>query len=68
MQEAGAASAAGSADAAGTAPLSKRRNRRYCCVVNCHEQEGRNPDVKMYRFPSAKERRERWIQAVKREA
>lgn len=66
MQEADASSAAGPADTGGTVPPSKRRNRRYCCVVNCHEQEGLNPDVKLDRFPSNKDRRERWAQAVKR--
>ncbi|XP_075526053.1 uncharacterized protein LOC142557807 [Dermacentor variabilis] len=59
------------ATAASIAPCAtkKRRNRRYCCVVNCHEREGLNNNVQFYRFPSRSyegERRERWIRAVQR--
>ncbi|KAM7307850.1 uncharacterized protein ISCGN_011486 [Ixodes scapularis] len=51
------------------ASSAKRRHRRYCCVVNCHEQEGLNPGVSFYRFPSKPhevEQRERWIRAAQR--
>ncbi|CAN7951223.1 unnamed protein product [Ixodes pacificus] len=51
------------------ASSAKRRHRRYCCVVNCHEQEGLNPGVHFYRFPSKPhevEQRERWIRAAQR--
>ncbi|XP_049523981.1 uncharacterized protein LOC119453702 [Dermacentor silvarum] len=60
-----------STSATATAPRAtkKRRNRRYCCVVNCHEREGLDNNVQFYRFPSRSyegERRERWIRAVQR--
>ncbi|XP_049523643.1 THAP domain-containing protein 11-like [Dermacentor silvarum] len=60
-----------STTATATAPRAtkKRRNRRYCCVVNCHEREGLNNNVQFYRFPSRSyevERRERWIRAAQR--
>ncbi|KAH6929180.1 hypothetical protein HPB50_023979 [Hyalomma asiaticum] len=48
----------------------KRRNRRYCCVYKCHTEEGYDPNIIFYSFPSKpyeKERRQRWIQAVRRE-
>ncbi|CAN8008815.1 unnamed protein product [Ixodes pacificus] len=46
----------------------KRKTHRYCCVVDCHNNEG-TPNVRLYRFPSQpwdKERRQRWIAAVGR--
>ncbi|KAH6936158.1 hypothetical protein HPB50_014273 [Hyalomma asiaticum] len=48
----------------------KRRNRRYCCVYKCHTEEGYDPNIIFYSFPSKpyeKERWQRWIQAVRRE-
>ncbi|XP_065289636.1 uncharacterized protein [Dermacentor albipictus] len=48
---------------------SKKRHRRYFCVVGCHEQEGLNPNIRFYHFPSRHheaERRARWIAAVRR--
>ncbi|XP_049275827.1 uncharacterized protein LOC119372547 isoform X2 [Rhipicephalus sanguineus] len=47
----------------------KLRGRRYCCVYKCHNQEGFDSSVSFYTFPSRpyeKERRQRWIQAVRR--
>lgn len=47
----------------------KLRSRRYCCVCKCHNQEGFDSSVSFYTFPSRpykKERRQRWIQAVRR--
>ncbi|XP_049270846.1 uncharacterized protein LOC119390631 isoform X7 [Rhipicephalus sanguineus] len=47
----------------------KLRGRRYCCVYKCHNQEGFDSIVSFYTFPSRpdeKERRQRWIQAVRR--
>ncbi|XP_075530614.1 uncharacterized protein LOC142563841 isoform X2 [Dermacentor variabilis] len=47
----------------------KRRGRRYCCVFDCHNQEGFDKSVTFYTFPSRSyetERRQRWIQAVRR--
>ncbi|KAG0418150.1 hypothetical protein HPB47_005098 [Ixodes persulcatus] len=46
----------------------KRKTHRYCCVIDCHNNEG-TPNVRLYRFPSQpwyKERRQRWIAAVGR--
>ncbi|XP_070383549.1 uncharacterized protein [Dermacentor albipictus] len=47
----------------------KRRGRRYCCVFDCHNQEGVDSSVTFYSFPTRSyetERRQRWIQAVRR--
>ncbi|KAK8769347.1 uncharacterized protein LOC144129542 [Amblyomma americanum] len=47
----------------------KGRNRRYCCVHQCHNEEGLDKDVTFYSFSgkaNAQERRQRWIQAVRR--
>ncbi|XP_040066048.1 uncharacterized protein LOC8042656 [Ixodes scapularis] len=46
----------------------KRKTHRYCCVIDCHNNEG-TPNVSLYRFPSQpwdRERRQRWIAAVGR--
>ncbi|CAN8006133.1 unnamed protein product, partial [Ixodes pacificus] len=46
----------------------KRKTYRYCCVKDCHNREG-TPTVKLYRFPAQpweKERRHRWVAAVRR--
>ncbi|XP_075554738.1 uncharacterized protein LOC142587540 isoform X1 [Dermacentor variabilis] len=59
----------GDADLEGPSSASKKCHRRYCCVVDCHEQEGRNPNIRFYRFPSRPheaKRRARWISAVRR--
>lgn len=57
-----------SCDASTTTNTNKRWNkRRYCCVKGCHNREGSG--VKLYRFPSRdweKNRREKWIAAVRR--
>lgn len=40
---------------------------RYCCVGGCHSNQA-TPGVKLFRFPARpweKERREKWIAAVK---
>ncbi|XP_064475415.1 uncharacterized protein LOC135389282 [Ornithodoros turicata] len=42
----------------------------YCCIVGCSNNQGINPTLKFYRFPSRpyeRDRRQRWIQAVRRE-
>nr|XP_054927845.1 uncharacterized protein LOC126533148 isoform X2 [Dermacentor andersoni] len=59
----------GDADPEVPSSASKKRHRRYCCVVGCHEQEGLTPNIRFYRFPSRPheaERRARWITAVRR--
>ncbi|XP_042148965.1 uncharacterized protein LOC115330669 [Ixodes scapularis] len=46
----------------------KRKTYRYCCVKNCHNNEGLR-HVKLHRFPSQpwdKELRKKWISAVRR--
>lgn len=44
-------------------------HRRYCCIFECHQREGADENVKFYRFPSKpyeRDRRRRWIHAVRR--
>ncbi|CAN7940141.1 unnamed protein product [Ixodes hexagonus] len=46
----------------------KRKTHRYCCVKDCHNNDG-TPTVRLFRFPSQpwdKERRQRWVAAVRR--
>ncbi|XP_064475727.1 uncharacterized protein LOC135389622 [Ornithodoros turicata] len=47
----------------------KSTSHRYCCVFKCHRREGVDENVKFYRFPSKpyeRDRRRRWINAVRR--
>lgn len=53
---------------AGTSSKTKATKRRYCCVKDCHSREGQ-PGIRLYRFPGQpweKERRRKWIVAVRR--
>ncbi|XP_075722190.1 uncharacterized protein LOC142765313 [Rhipicephalus microplus] len=53
---------------AGTSSRTKANKRRYCCVKDCHSREGQ-PGIRLYRFPGQpweKERRRKWIVAVRR--
>ncbi|CAN7946518.1 unnamed protein product [Ixodes hexagonus] len=46
----------------------KSKTHRYCCVKDCHNNDG-TPSMRLFRFPSQpwdKERRQRWIAAVRR--
>lgn len=63
-----AANVSGSATSSDV-PRKKARNRRYCCVYECHNQEGFDENIVFYTFPSKPyevERRQRWVQAVRR--
>ncbi|KAL3220454.1 hypothetical protein MRX96_029857 [Rhipicephalus microplus] len=53
---------------AGISSRTKANKRRYCCVKDCHSREGQ-PGIRLYRFPGQpweKERRRKWIVAVRR--
>ncbi len=43
---------------------------RYCCVVGCSNNQGRDGQrgVRFHQFPINRRRRDEWIQAVKRES
>ncbi|KAL3210478.1 hypothetical protein MRX96_008720 [Rhipicephalus microplus] len=58
----------GGTGTAGTSSRTKANKRRYCCVKDCHSREGQ-PGIRLYRFPGQpweKERRRKWIVAVRR--
>ena len=37
-----------------------------CCAVNCTNRKTKNNELAFYRIPKTKERREKWLQAIKR--
>ncbi len=41
---------------------------RYCCVVGCSKNQGRDvpQGIRFHQFPKQKERREQWVRAVNR--
>ncbi|XP_037515184.1 uncharacterized protein LOC119391584 [Rhipicephalus sanguineus] len=58
----------GGTGTAGTSSGTKANKRRYCCVKDCHSREGQ-PGIRLFRFPGQpweKERRRKWIVAVRR--
>ena len=38
-----------------------------CCAVDCHNRRGDKPGLTFHRFPVDRQRREKWIAAVRRE-
>lgn len=43
--------AGGLGDGSEQRAVPKRGRRRYCCVVNCLEHGGKDPNVRFYWFP-----------------
>ena len=37
-----------------------------CCAVNCTNRKTKNNELAFYRIPKTQERREEWLQAMKR--
>ena len=61
--------AGGPGDGSEQRAVLQRGRRRYCCVVNCHDDEGKDPNVRFYWFPGKPyevERQNRRVRAVRR--